>query len=150
MHSPADMHNGHRMVTAPTRQPIAIALHCTWGVLQTLVGLALLIGLLPVVRRIGRHRSTVVIRTKGRWGVSLGFFIFLGEGHDRTAVSHEYGHSIQSLLLGPLYLPLVGVPSFIRATLWLLFRKPEATYYRGYPERWADRLGTVDRKLGSS
>jgi hypothetical protein len=113
------------------------------------VGLALLVGLLPLVRRIDRYRSAAVVRTKGRWGVSLGFFIFLGEGHDRAAISHEYGHSLQSLLLGPLYLPVVGVPSFIRATLWMLLKKPEAAYYKGYPERWADRLGKVDRARGA-
>ncbi len=56
---------------------------------------------------------------------------------------HEYGHTVQSLILGPLYLFVIGIPSF----LWAL---PPATRWRArhkipysalYTERWADRNG---------
>ena len=39
--------------------------------------------------------------------------ISVEELSDRLLV-HEYGHTIQSLILGPLYLVLIGIPS----TLW--------------------------------
>jgi len=53
---------------------------------------------------------------------------------------HEYGHSIQSFLLGWLYLPLVGIPSVIRAAVWKNRRLNPALYYKRYPESWADKL----------
>jgi hypothetical protein len=81
------------------------------------------------------------------WGVSLGPTIILADhpAHDETTVRHEYGHSLQSMKLGPLYLIAVGIPSFIRATLWYVTKLPKDLYYRGYPEDWADRLGGVER-----
>lgn len=57
---------------------------------------------------------------------------------------HEYGHTIQSLILGPLYLFVVGIPSFI----WCNNKKCIAmrqdnnkSYYDLYCESWANRLG---------
>ena len=52
----------------------------------------------------------------GDAGVSLGKFIFVpksaGKDPSEFLLNHEYGHTIQSLILGPLYLPLIGAPSF--------------------------------------
>ena len=67
---------------------------------------------------------------------------------DALLIRHEYGHTIQSLILGPLYLPIVGIPSLI----WSVYyrrkcrRFPALQYYSFYTERWADRLGHIDRK----
>lgn len=91
-----------------------------------------------------------------RSGVSLGDYIILdywycGKECSRQVVSHEYGHSRQSLILGWLYLPLVGLPSVI-GNIWdRLFHKNwtgeqrEKWYYSRYPENWADKLGGVVR-----
>ena len=68
---------------------------------------------------------------------------------DRRLLVHEYGHTIQSLMLGPLYLVVIGLPS----ALWLNTpsfarkrRREHASYYAFYTERWANRLG--ERALG--
>ena len=67
-------------------------------------------------------------------------------------LKHELGHSEQSKRLGWLYLLVVGIPSFARNMFDRLFhrkwayRKRYDWYYRGYPEKWADELGNVDRK----
>lgn len=59
-------------------------------------------------------------------------------------VKHEYGHSIQSLYLGPLYLIVIGLPSLIWAGLHgNIIRNKD--YYWFYTERWADKLGNVKR-----
>ena len=81
------------------------------------------------------------------WGVSLGFYVFLTPAFagDIRTIQHEYGHTRQSMMLGPLYLLAVGVPSFVRASIWYVFRKLNRDYYKGYPEAWADRLGGVNR-----
>ena len=91
-----------------------------------------------------------------RSGISLGDYIILdywyyGRGYFQQIVAHEYGHSRQSLILGWLYLPLVGLPSLI-GNIWdRLFHKKwssdqrEKWYYSRYPENWADKLGGVVR-----
>ena len=50
-------------------------------------------------------------------GISLGRFIILRK-YDVTTVKHEYGHSLQSRMLGPLYLLIVGLPSILHASTW--------------------------------
>ncbi|MBR2085647.1 MAG: hypothetical protein IJ906_00665, partial [Oscillospiraceae bacterium] len=57
---------------------------------------------------------------------------------------HEFGHTIQSALLGWLYLPVIALPS----TVWFMvpaLRKwrhdKQISYYRFYTESWANHLG---------
>ena len=83
--------------------------------------------------------------------VSLGMFIFFfrdygnGEWKQKT-VKHEYGHSIQSKILGPLFLLVIGLPSIIWAAAFKEFRrKRNISYYWLYTEKWADNLGKVNR-----
>lgn len=78
-------------------------------------------------------------------GITLGEYIFV-ETHNVRIVRHEFGHVLQSRMLGPLYLLVVGLPSLLHA--WLndfigcCRRHPEG-YYHFYTERWADKLGKV-------
>jgi hypothetical protein len=85
------------------------------------------------------------------FGVSLGNFIFWSDS-DLAMIplkpdnkQHEFGHSIQSLFFGPLYLVLVGLPSILRVVYgtihFRLYGKRWEHYYDGYPENWADSLG---------
>jgi hypothetical protein len=79
-------------------------------------------------------------------GISLGDYILL-ERYDKVALRHEYGHCIQSRILGWLYLPLVGIPSLLWNCVYGLFIEPtENGYYKFYTEKWADSLGGVKRK----
>ena len=57
---------------------------------------------------------------------------------------HEYGHTIQSLVLGPLYLIIIGIPS----TLWGFLphyhtkrRTKGISYFSFFTEAWANSLG---------
>lgn len=93
-------------------------------------------------------------------GVSLGQYIILDPIYKQfdinsliNTVKHEYGHKIQSKYLGWLYLPLVGIPSVCNNIWDRLFHKKwdnakrEKWYYSKYPEKWADKLGGVNRDL---
>lgn len=65
-------------------------------------------------------------------------------GVDAGLLVHEYGHCVQSLLLGPLYLPLVGLPSLMWANAPTLIQRRQArrlSYYSFAPERNANWLG---------
>ena len=98
----------------------------TWGLPQNLVGLAVLL-LLGKQERYHMHGALVTIFEKNRLlnqrgAVSLGRYIFIPDSWDedyarRTAV-HEYGHTVQSMILGPFYLLAVGLPSVIWARIW--------------------------------
>lgn len=84
-------------------------------------------------------------------GVSLGQYIILDKGFKyanelQNAIDHEIGHSKQSLYLGWLYLPVIGLPSFFRNIYARIFKKNDTWYYSGFPENWADKLGNVNRK----
>jgi hypothetical protein len=87
---------------------------------------------------------------RGR-GVSLGKYIFLYKRHGETAQKHESGHSIQSVRLGPLYLPLVGIYSACLQPYEDIFMKDksekekDAWYFSRPTESCADRLGGVKR-----
>ena len=61
--------------------------------------------------------------------MSMGMFLFLGD-HDKHVLVHEYGHSIQSCILGPLYLPVIGIPSLIWASDHHFVRIPAQTRLR--------------------
>lgn len=74
-------------------------------------------------------------------GISLGKYIILGE-YCKKSVKHEYGHCRQSQMLGWLYLIVVGLPSILHAAFC---RCKRHSYYSFFTERWADKLGGVDR-----
>lgn len=86
------------------------------------------------------------------WGISLGIYIFMDQHYPKKEWVHEFGHSIQSEYTGPVYLPLVGIPSAVFNNLWdrlfhknWTWEKRHTWYYNRYPEKWADRLGGVKR-----
>lgn len=91
------------------------------------------------------------------FGVSLGnYIIFGGAGGDITSLKHEQGHQKQSQILGPLYLILIGIPSFlwniVTRILWTFSTKKRTwlillmkLYYHMPWEAWADKLGGVER-----
>jgi hypothetical protein len=85
-------------------------------------------------------------------GFSLGRYICLDDSHSNTTIQHEIGHYRQSQILGPLYLPIVGIASAVFCNLWdRWFHKDWSSkeridwYYSRFPEQWADKLGGVDR-----
>ncbi len=105
------------------------------------------------VARIVRENGRIFVELRVSRAISLGHFVFWTT-IDSAIVRvnpdnklHEYGHALQSRLLGPLYLPIVGIPSSLRvvyaAAQHVFTKRPWDGYYAGFPERWADRLGGV-------
>ena len=87
-------------------------------------------------------------------GIGLVDILLHSGNNDELAILHEYGHTLQSRYLGWLYLPVVGVYSAVFCSLWDgALHKSWNVYDRLYwyfltrwTERWADRLGNVERK----
>ncbi len=138
----------------PLLKFLYIFVQWTWGFAQSLLGLVLMLLL-------GRQKHEWYglalmtaydldqVKFNKLGACSLGMFTFVITGPDGKPypglAAHEYGHTFQSLLLGPLYLPLIGIPS----SLWALrYRKHRARYAQlgiaytsRYPENWAESWG---------
>ena len=121
----------------------------TWELPQTLLA----VGVLAIKGRkfssVSAHKTALIIYLNNvRFGVSLGRIIIIDsdyKGH--TIIEHEHGHSLQSLMLAWLYLPIVGISSGAR-NLWFRTHKKSILgkgYYDAFPENWADKLGGVVR-----
>ncbi len=121
-------------------------LQWSWGLPQTLAGFLLFFRQIRQPHRM--YHGAVVTEWAFRGSASLGMFLFLGkqDADNAALLRHEYGHSLQSLALGPLYLLTVGIPSFL--WFWLpvcrkLRRTRRISYYAFYTERWADKWGSM-------
>ena len=137
--------------------PVAVFLHWTWGYIQTSAGFLLFLWFF----RCRHFYYKGVVRTIWPYdsAVSLGMFIFTPKEPDPEDQSewarndriyneevavHEYGHTFQSLLLGPFYLIVVGIPSLIWASnkrLARMRREKKIPYTKFYCEKWASYWG---------
>ena len=82
-------------------------------------------------------------------GVSLGNYIFINDRYSKEMLdtkAHEWGHSVQSRILGPLYLLVIGLPSLILNIVSRYNRAAYNDYYNFPCEKWADKIGMVHRK----
>jgi len=120
------------------RALLTVMVQCTWGILQTLAGIFVFLSQKGRPRFV--YHSAVVTVWKYRSSVSLGAFLFVSDNDD-ILIAHEYGHCIQSLILGPFYLLTVGLPSVIWAGAFKKLRRDRnISYYIFYTEKWADLL----------
>lgn len=123
---------------------LVMFLQCTWGLAQTLMGAVVFLKLIRCPHRV--YRGCIDTRWDSRGGMSLGLFIFTpneeSERADKVRV-HEYGHCIQSIVLGPMYL-IIGLISVIWANLpyfRTLRKKKKIPYTACFVESWASRWG---------
>ena len=118
---------------------------CTWGLPQTLLGAIVFLKYIRCPHKI--YRGCIDTRWNSRGGMSLGLFIFTPKEEDdrRSMVRvHEYGHCIQSLLLGPLYLIIIGIISYSWANIpyFRTMRKEKNIPYTScFVESWASKWG---------
>ena len=132
----------------------------SWGILQTLLGSIVL--LLNIKNKHYWYHGALVTAWKAKSSVSLGMFVFvtdepyfyekLKDTYSKQELSnrllvHEYGHTVQSLILGPLYLIVMGIPSTLWGFLPNLNKKrkeQQISYFAFFTEKWANVL---ERKL---
>ena len=124
----------------------------TWGFPQTLCGFFKYLKLRKLPHE--EFNGAIITKWNHKGGISLGMFIFFEDNKERydELKHHEYGHTIQSLILGPLYLLVIGLPSYIWCNL-PYFRKyrrnKKISYSNLYCEKWADRIGKRIKKINS-
>ena len=128
---------------------------CTWGILQTFLGLIMFI--LHFKCKHYTYHGAIITEWNAKSSMSLGLFVFVTsdpffaqkyegkinvEELSKRLLVHEYGHTIQSLILGPLYLIVIGIPSTLWGFVGAKKRKnAQVPYGAFFTERWANRLG---------
>ena len=119
---------------------------CTWGLPQTILGAIFWWN----IRHYPTHfyRGCLQTQWSGKGGLSLGLFIFTckeGSPNYEKIRVHEYGHCIQSLVLGPFYL-ILGLISVCWANI-PYFRKlrkeKNIPYTSCFVESWASKWGEL-------
>ena len=133
-----------------------IVIQCTWGIIQTSLGF--IIFLINIKNKHYFYHGAIITERKVKSSVSLGMFVFTttnpmkdkriknripDEELSKRLLVHEYGHTIQSLIFGPLYLIVMGIPS----TLWGFLpcfqkkRNSGVSYFSFFTEKFANYLG---------
>ena len=125
-----------------------------WQLPQNIAGLVFRLFTPANILKVKNYRGdvNVYVSSKMSGGISLGKYITLSSSYrnlerNENTWNHEYGHTRQSRILGPLYLFVIGIPSICWATLygWIIPYTKNGYYTRFYTEHWADKLGGVDR-----
>lgn len=118
---------------------IAYVILFIWQILQNIIGVVMWLyfkirGDVRVV--VNNKYSKVYTSEYMSGGISLGCFAFVGCYYSNTEEvrRHEQGHMVDSKIMGPLYLLIVGLPSILNAAFG--FTK---CYYDFFCERWANK-----------
>ena len=123
---------------------------CTWGLLNTLIGLICMICVLPFTRNIHFYAGAIVTFIDYSYGsFNFGPFLFIYKNCNNWPVEyrriheHEYGHSIQTFYFGPLQLFLVDIPSIVRFwhRKWIETHKKNY-YLPPYDAAWFEHMAT--------
>lgn len=116
-----------------------------WQLPQHLLAIIYMGYLIMMCRDLGidsRYKQATVIPCIITGAITLGNYVFVGLNSEyRETVKHELGHTIQSKILGPLYLIIIGIPSITYCGLRRVFPSlRRKNYYNFYTERWANSL----------
>ena len=123
-----------------------------WQLPQNLLGLIMLLFMKPYASKEKYRGITYIVSQKMSGGISLGNYIILSNSYKDKERStniwdHEWGHTRDSRMFGPLYLIVIGLPSLIWAWMYgSIIPYTDNGYYKFYTEKRADRLGGVVRK----
>lgn len=119
-------------------------LSLTWGSVMSIVSLVVFFGAWVLGMRPERYHCCVCFRPKTTWGASFGWCqLSCASSLD----AHEFGHSLQNCVYGPLWVFLVGLPSCIRFQIWgwqiSHGKRPMSDWGRKYESgAWFERQAT--------
>lgn len=121
----------------------------TWGICQNALGILLwlILSLIHPTRKRGYYHGAILTHWKLGFSMGLGMFIFYGhEGkeEEKEVLVHEWGHTVQSVILGPLFLFVIAIPSLVWAFTPVFAARRRAGKYKYtdfYCEHWANVLG---------
>lgn len=113
-------------------------LNVTWAILQNIIAFFIFVFVAPS-SVIGRYRGMITVYYKFKTTFCLGAFAFIstkGEGAEKER-AHTYGHFIQSLILGPLYIFVIIIPLLVMRSKKATLRRAERLI--PYDSIWQER-----------
>ena len=121
----------------------------TWGLPVNIVGGLMFLYFTKIKGYRWQHfgYAKIVYMPWNAGGLSMGLFIFMKDQHKNKKWTHdvrihEYGHTWQCLVLGPLYYPVIAIPSVIWCNCFRGYRqKHNVAYGKLYCEGWANAWG---------
>lgn len=94
-------------------------LNLTWGIVLTLFGTVVSFFLIVTGHKPKRFGGCWYFNIGDNWGgLEMGLFFITDKQDDYRLKCHEYGHSIQNCIWGPLCIFVITIPSTIR--YWVL------------------------------
>lgn len=111
----------------------------TWALPTTILGLLITVILLLAGKRPERYGHAYRFVFGKNWGgLTMGLMFMQDSSRNDFVARHEYGH-IHQIILGPLFLFLVAIPSAIRYWIHTLSKKGNLP---AYDEIWFERSAT--------
>ena len=146
------------VTTPPAREKTAIntikdilfyLIQWTWGLPVNIVGGIAYFVCVAILKRPHQKfgKANIVYLPWNAGGLSMGLFIFIKDNAKSKEWTyncriHEYGHTWQALLLGPLYYIIIALPSVIWCNCFAGYRKKNnVPYSKLYCEGWANAWG---------
>lgn len=98
------------------RKVLYYILNFTWGIFMTLLGYILLLILWPFgkIKRYCNYTLYLEFKWNTGWGFSIGTVFFVTKNPTKELLEHEFGHTVQYAIYGPLTPFLVSIPSIVR------------------------------------
>ena len=129
----------------------------TWGIIMSLIGLiTALICIIFLKGKVHRNGFTFIVEVGGNWGgINLGCVSLCGgyttvcpnENWFQHTRRHEFGHSLQNLIFGPLFPFIVAIPSAIRyhyqnyrSSKGLPNKEYDAIWFEGMATKWGTKI----------
>lgn len=127
------------------RKSIIDVVKYIWQLPQNIIALIYLWYLTThnMIPAIKTYKDREVYAKYSSGSIALGKYIFLSPTATESTLKHEYGHTMQSLILGPLYLIIIGIPSLLWAMYYNII-DPNISYYWFFTESSANKLGNIE------
>lgn len=104
-----------------------------WELPSNVVGFILMFFLGVDKIKFNKDKGILELTMSPDGGITVGVFVFVGYDNSEETIKHELGHVRQGWICGPLYLIVIGIPSFI----WCcIYRRLGKSYDWFYTEKW--------------
>lgn len=114
----------------------------TWGIITTLIGLIISFGLLITGHKPQKYYWVHFFKLKENWGgFSVGTTFVRDINSIDTINEHEFGHTMQNTLFGPVAIFLCFIPSIIRYFLFMKAQK-KGIPTKDYNDIWFEASAT--------
>lgn len=117
-------------------------LNFTWGILTTLCGLLISLFMLCIGKKPEKWSSAWFFKILKSWGGMTMGTMFLRDSTSGMSINlHEFGHTFQNAILGPLFIFIVAIPSAIRYWYRKFSKKTQPAYDAIWFEGSATKIG---------